>query len=401
MTFNFGGGASVSQFPLAFFNPASTLIRTGPNRFLPLLATGTVNGLNAEIPLPSLLDEIHLRFPNALGATLPTRQLETPAAQHYSLTFEQQLSSDVVASVSYVGTQGRHLLRFTTPNLGPGVSLALTRFEAVLRDGLQIPRTFGIVNNPARPVVGVGTITRYETTASSRYNSLQLQLRGRFRPAMQYQVAYTLSKVTDEVSDVFDLAGSSALPQNSLTFAGERGPANFDVRHRLAYSFIYNLPNSEQRPWRTIINGLQIVGSGRLQSGQPFTVNSIFDVNLDGNLTDRLNTTDGLIITGDRRQPLRLTSSNTFGLLAPLGQDGAIGRNTFLAGSVIEIDFAIIKDFQLPNGHRVSLRTDIFNVLNRANFGIPDRFLEAPGFGRATNTVTPGRRIQFALKYLF
>ena len=46
-------------------------------------------------------------------------------------------------------------------------------------------------------------------------------------------------------------------------------------------------------------------------------------------------------------------------------------------------------------------RTDIFNFINRANFGVPVRLLEAPGFGRATNTVTPGRRIQFSLKYEF
>jgi hypothetical protein len=44
---------------------------------------------------------------------------------------------------------------------------------------------------------------------------------------------------------------------------------------------------------------------------------------------------------------------------------------------------------------------EMFNFINRANFGIPVRFLEAPGFGAATNTVTPGRRIQFALKYQF
>jgi len=44
---------------------------------------------------------------------------------------------------------------------------------------------------------------------------------------------------------------------------------------------------------------------------------------------------------------------------------------------------------------------DVFNFINRANFGIPVRLLEAPGFGQAVNTVTPGRRIQFALKYSF
>jgi hypothetical protein len=44
---------------------------------------------------------------------------------------------------------------------------------------------------------------------------------------------------------------------------------------------------------------------------------------------------------------------------------------------------------------------DVFNFINRANFGIPVRLLEAPGFGQAMDTITPGRRIQFALKYSF
>ena len=149
-----------------------------------------------------------------------------------------------------------------------------------------------------------------------------------------------------------------------------------------------------------MLNGLQIAGTGRLQTGQPFTVNSIYDVNLDGNLTDRLNTTNGLVITGDRRQPLRLTV-NPITLLAPVGQDGSVGRNTFRAGSIIEMDASITKPFAIRENQSILLRVDLFNFINRANYGIPVRLLEAPGFGQATNTVTPGRRLQFALKYSF
>ena len=208
---------------------------------------------------------------------------------------------------------------------------------------------------------------------------------------MQFQIAYTFSKATDDVSDVFDLAGASALPQNSLTFAGERGPANFDVRHRLTYNFIYDFPEQQSGgPMaRLLLGGLQIATTGRLQSGQPFTVNSIFDVNLDGNLTDRLNTTAGISETGDRRQPLLLTTSDPTSLLAAIGADGQIGRNTFRAGSVLELDLAVVKNFVLSNSRRLIVRTDIFNFINRANYGIPVRFLGAAGFGQATDTVTP------------
>jgi hypothetical protein len=229
-----------------------------------------------------------------------------------------------------------------------------------------------------------------------------LQVRGRLRRSLQYQVVYTLSRVIDDVSDVFDLAGAFALPQNSVTLAGERGLANFDARHRFSYNFIYQIPKMKNRsaPLRFFFDGLQIAGTGRFYTGQPFTVNSIFDVNLDGNLTDRLNTTNGIVVTGDRRQPLRLTTANLLSLLAPVGQDGAIGRNTFRAGSVLELDFALSKQWRLFR-NILTFRTEVFNLPNRANFGIPVRFLEAPGFGQATNTITSGRRVQIALKYSF
>jgi len=152
---------------------------------------------------------------------------------------------------------------------------------------------------------------------------------------------------------------------------------------------------------RALFSNLQLASLGSFHTGQPFTVNSIFDINLDGNLTDRLNTTNGLIVTGDRRQPLRLATSNPTSLLAPIGQDGQTGRNTFRAGSVLELDLSLSKRLAFSDRQNLTLRADIFNVPNRANYGIPVRFLEAPGFGQATNTVTPGRRVQFALKYSF
>lgn len=226
-------------------------------------------------------------------------------------------------------------------------------------------------------------------------------MRGRLLRALQYQASYTFSRANDDVSDVFDLAGASALAQNSLTFAGEWGPANFDARHRLSYNFIYSFGQvSRHKAVRFLLNNLEIAGRGQLRSGQPFTVNSNIDVNQDGNLTDRLNTTNGLVVTGDRRQPLRLTTTNTLSLLAPFGQDGQIGRNTFRSGSVLEVDIAVMKRWVFSKSS-ITLRADVFNLPNRANFGIPNRFLEAPGFGQATSTVTPGRRVQFALKYSF
>jgi hypothetical protein len=399
---NFGGGpltSIVNDFPLILFNPVTASLG---NLQIPIVLPGTINRLNPLLPLPTFVTALQTTFPNAVSPTLPARRLQMPEAQHYTVTLEQQMKSNLVVSAAYVGTQGRHLLRFTTPNLGPALNLIPTALGII---GQPFPTPFfrGRLASPARPVNGIGGLTLFETTANSRYDSLQLQVRGRFHKALQYQAAYTLSKATDDVSDVFDLAGAFALPQDSLTFAGERGPANFDARHRFSYQFIYSIasPHSRSRLIRLLFSQLQIAGTGQCRTGQPFTVNSTIDVNLDGNLTDRLNNINGLVVTGNRRQPLALDTNNPLILLAAFGQDGQIGRNAFRAGSVVDLNIAVSNTVKLTREQNLTLRVELFNFINRANFGIPVRFLEAPGFGQAVNTVTPGRRVHFSLKYSF
>jgi len=88
-------------------------------------------------------------------------------------------------------------------------------------------------------------------------------------------------------------------------------------------------------------------------------------------------------------------------LLAPVGQDGRVGRNSFRAGGLVSLDLSFSKQFALAREQRLSIRADVFNFINRANYGIPVRFLGASGFGQATDTVTPARRLQLGLKYTF
>jgi len=405
------------------FNPLGTFFGVTP-----IIQPGTLNTINPALALGSLtaqqrlIDVVNRFFPSfagtGFGATLPQRHLETPMAHQYSVTFEQQLNSKLVVSAAYVGTRGRNLLRFASPNLGsnylimplafnPGASsIGGATFTGFTIDpgGLSTSSTGVVSLANGRPINTIGPINRFEATASSRYDALQLQLRGRYKllGETQFQVNYTYGKVTDDVSDVFDLAGAPALPQNSVTFLGERGPANFDVRHRATSNYISDFSSwgKNNSFLHAIFNGLEVAGTGTFQTGQPFTVNSIFDVNLDGNLTDRLNSTSGIELTGDRAQPLRL-NVNPISLLAPIGQDGAVPRNSFRAGNLWVTNAAVIKTINFSEHKKLIFRTEVFNFFNRANFGIPVRFLESPGFGRATETVTPARRIQFGLKFSF
>lgn len=419
ITVNTGG------FPAGFFNPALGGIchfdQQGNCNFQPLVQPGTLNNLNPVLTLSDVLDVFanpnNSGFPNPISSTLPDRNIKTPSAEHFSVTFEQQLSSNMLLSVAYVGTRGHNLLRASTPNLGPNNIILPFEVDAGV-EGSLIPSfnlfalaPGGLANGTLfyRPIQNIGPVTIYDSGGKSRYDALQIQLRGRFRRGLQFQASYTLGYAKDDASDVFDLAGASALPQDSLTRAGEYGPSNFDVRHRFAYNLIYDFQTSgnHSRFYNAIFKNLQFASIGYFQTGQPFTVTSINDVNLDGNLTDRLNTltssTNSIVITGNRSQPIQLTGNpvTSASLLAAVGQDGVIGRNSFRAGNVLNLDLAVIKNVTIHEKKSLTFRMDIFNFINRANYGIPVRFLEAHSFGQAIDTVTPGRRIQFALKFNF
>lgn len=373
LTVNTGGFVETDKFD--FFNPSrdglcfkrDNLVCTD---FRPLVQPGTLNTRNSALTINQVLDNFSGSsiFPNAFSFTLPARRFPMPMAHQYAVTVEQQLARGLWASVAYVGTTGRNLLRTATPNLGPN-NIVVPLRSSVDENSL-VPYFAGVTRAPnfGRPTNGLGAVTLYETTARSRYDALQVQLRGRLT-RFDFQFNYTLSKALDDVSDIFDLAGASALPQNSLK-PDERGPANFDARHRVAYQITYALPTLSGSPavGRLFFGGWEILSTGQFQTGQPFTVNSLIDINLDGNLTDRL---------------------------------GSIGRNAFRAGNYLLLNLAVVKNFNLTEQQRVTLRAEFFNFINRANFGVPVRFLEAPGFGQATDTVTPGRRVQFALKYSF
>jgi hypothetical protein len=148
------------------------------------------------------------------------------------------------------------------------------------------------------------------------------------------------------------------------------------------------------------LGGWQLATIFAAHSGQPFTLNVPFDANGDGNLTDRPSTIEGLIFI-EGHHPRRIAQAAPTTSFFVLGQDGAVGRNTVRGDAYANLDLALNKSFAFTESQRLMFRFEMFNALNRANFGLPVRTIGAPGFGSALETVNPARIIQFALKYQF
>ena len=354
-------------------------------------ATGINTGLN--IPLTG--------GGGGLAFTLPDRKLRSPYALHYNLQVEREMFRDFLVNVAYVGSRGEKLTRFRTPNGGPN---GQTVPVDIFRNNFGFPTALALA--PVTRANGdLGSFTVFDSSAASTYHSLQIGVTKRYNNGSQITAAYTWSHAIDDVSDVFDLAGAFALPQDDRNLRAERGDANFDVRHRFVTSTVANVPfisrfNNESG-WRgQVLGGWQFASFSTYQTGQPFTVNTSFDTNLDGNATDRLRTTNGITLTDSGPQKLSLTVPASSLLAAP-GTNGAVGRNTFRARGLWKTDLAVMKNFRVSESNSLVLRVEAFNLFNRTHFGIPVRILESPSFGRSVDTLINPRQIQFALKYVF
>ena len=155
-----------------------------------------------------------------------------------------------------------------------------------------------------------------------------------------------------------------------------------------------------------LIEGWQINGIIQLASGQAIGISG------DGRQTCQVCNSRPNLIDGGDNSPNTGDRSQWFGPVADNfeNQDpgfyGNLGRNTGIAPGTATVDLALNKSFTLSERADLQLRTEFFNILNRANFGAPSRGAFSRGrasgsFGRITSTTTTSRQIQFALKIVF
>lgn len=329
----------------------------------------------------ALIGQLFIQNRNGgLAFTLPQKKLRTPYAQQWHLTLERELFSNYLISAAYVGTRGTKLLRLTTPNRGPNVTPQIevlppqspgqlpflnitktqTGFILILPDAETCPGGGGVPVGPPnaifclepddRPNPFLGPYQLFESSANSNYHALQLEARKRYHRSYQFTAAYTWSHAIDDVSDVFPIAGAPVIAQDSANLRAERASANFDIRHRFAASVLWDVPffRNADGVVRALLNDWQIASVFQAQTGQPFTLNVPFDANLDGNLTDRASTTNGLVFfSGNRPQRVAMAPGRSVTDFFVLTKNGVVGRNTARGASLVNLDLAVAGLFSL------------------------------------------------------
>jgi hypothetical protein len=263
-----------------------------------------------------------------------------------------------------------------------------------------------------RPNPQFDDITFEESSANSNYNSLQVRFQQQLNHGLSLLSAYTWSKSIDNASSFFSSAGDPNFPQDSFNTAGERGRSNFDVRHRLSLSYGYDLPFGKGRAFvagdgffPTILTGWQTFGILTLQSGRPFTVALLPDIDrsntgrstLGFGANDRPNVVGNAELSGGT--PDRWFNTSAFAFPA-FGSFGDAGRNILDGPGFANFNVSLMKTTKLIEGLDLQFRAEAFNLFNHPNFNLPDNFLGSPTFGRILSAGSP-RHIQFGVKLLF
>ena len=242
-----------------------------------------------------------------------------------------------------------------------------------------------------RPIPQLGPIRSIRFDGKSIYHGFTLRAERRLLRNASYTVAYTLSTSRDDASSPGATEYETNVPQNVRNIfddTGEWANSSFDHRHQIVASGTYQLA------------GFRLSGVFFAQAGAPFTVNlGVDQANIGTGPAQRPNQSGDPNLPGDQQTPQRWFDTAVFSLPAPF-TFGSARRNSVLGPGYANLDAVLARTFPLGGPATIELRWEVFNVLNRTNFDIPNRTFGTANFGRIFSA-KPSREMQFGARLSF
>jgi hypothetical protein len=344
--------------------------------------------------------------------------------QFWSLDLQHQLATNTLVDISYSGAHGVHLYDLNNINLlgAPqeylGAPLVTTLSTA---GGEQCPyvdpgatallpaaeQTAGVTVNGCytRPNSQYAEINQRGSGGISSYNALNVkfQTQDLYHSGLTLVSNYTYSHSLDNLSATF----SDDLTQGSLGYTNftdpklDYGNSDFDVRHRIVISPIWQLPwYKDAKGWQgEALGGWTVASVFTARSGLPF---SIYDESfvLNGYVIPRYTPSAPITsYTTGASVPVGPTSPNTFVALtlpapvdsAPLNSALGIsdfgpypanmtGRGAFHGPPAWNDDLSIAKRFKLTERFALEFRAEGFNIFNHHNYYVngDDNYIGSP-----------------------
>jgi hypothetical protein len=340
-----------------------------------------------------------------------------PYAEQYEVSLQRQLSPANLLTLSYVGTQGHHLL--VTQQANPVIK-SLCAADPACLPGVEPSQDRGPFSSHKASDVANGlnqfaSEGYFSTIGNSSYHSFQVNFRHTSGP-LQLLLGYTHSKALDDAS-AFGEQVNPFNPQFS------RGLSSFDIRNNFVVSYTYDLPLGRLGGPKQLVNGWQLSGVTIFSSGIPVYIfenddNSLLGTPNAGPLPLGIDTPDysgGAIQRFDPRKPVSIASARCTGLpqlvakyyfnpcqfsAEPIGQLGTARRRFFHGPGINNFNVALSKNTRFAERYNLEFRAEFFNVFNHAQFSSVDGNFNSSTFGQAIHARDP-RIGQLALKLAF
>jgi hypothetical protein len=376
----------------------------------------------------------YLNFPLTPSIRAVDQNIKAAYYEQAHLGFQYQLGRSMVLESNYVGTFGHRLLGIVGRNTYDGAYVCPAS-GAPYAAGSNCAAA-GLTNGVTSPLINpnYGNISFRSNCCDSNYHGWQTTLRKRFTEGLEFNANYTFSKALDDVSDAFTTknAGAAAYPTDSFDPKLDYGPSDFNVKHRVVASFVYDLPFAKGNRW---LGGFQVTGIVSWQTGADFSIiNNTVDSNGDNQFNDRAVYTGPGNITsaidhhvspatgylydnpaywGSLNGP---TTANETGIpcTANFGlwcNNGEMQRNSLVGPAFFNTDMGFAKSFKINERMAFKFEGNFFNIFNHPDFLSPDiasggANLNSGAFGKSlatfTNQQSGGPRItQLALRFDF
>jgi hypothetical protein len=267
----------------------------------------------------------------------------------WTASVQRKLPFHILGTASYLGNKGTDVLTTTYVNL-------------------VNPHT------GAAPYPAFGPVSWRGDVGNSTFHALQLNARRAFQNGLLFSANYMWSH---SINDGSIGGGESDTPQDSFCRSCDKGSSDDDVRHVFNLSAVYQLPLGAGKHHlstpslaRTVLGGWTISSIATSQTGLPFNIT-----------IDRSNASvpGNDAISGQRPNYVYGVS------LTP--PDGSTPRE-WVNPAVSEVELALAKDVSLGDRTTVRFRADMFNVLNRAQYGAPNADVSQTTFGTITTTIS-------------
>jgi hypothetical protein len=334
------------------------------------------------------------------------QNIETAYSHFYSASIQHELFANTVVSLEYTGSSGRKLYDLADPNK-PGSGLVYQ----------------GIGGPFDRPNTQYTAFNTRGNRGRSQYHGVTLGLDSRKlgNTGIQFTAKYTYSHAKDNLSSTFSDSGNAYNLGYLDAFDPmlDYGYAEFDIRHRLIFAGIWELPiaRNSDGATRTILGGWQLNWIFTARSGIPFTLwdctsgafycmRALDPVGidkdaLDGPATDSPNQFRLLDLTpiagfaGSYTNPL--TGTSDFGPYPSTMTE----RGAFRGPGLWNLDLSLSKRFRFGDRYAVQLRFEAYNVFNHANMYARSGDADLSSYSEIYGFKDGNRRIQLGAKFEF